>query len=181
MNFWEMVGLISIGVGIISGLSFLIAPFISERAKLKTELASIYLAPFKRWCAECCGEVSEFKKRYIEATDKYSSVQTINDYGELHRVLIKTTEYLPKIEKEKREVAKELWKLADAVDKFWHSFESDRNVYIETETTQDIVEKLPCKQDREKIAEEVRQYTETELKYVCDYTKILAYLKEQSP
>ncbi|HEB35208.1 hypothetical protein LCGC14_0975090 [marine sediment metagenome] len=176
--------------------TYIIGPYISERFKLKTELARIYLAPFRRWCGSLYGEFDEFCRRYLrnnrKCFDYYSNVQIIDDYRMIHEVLEDAPTWVGKIRKEYndgwgklkgkfhkdyKKLYEDLEKLIDIVDKFWHGLEGSYNLRLKDRM--DII-LLPYRK-RKEIAEIICEHIEQDI-YPEIYPKaeiILNYLRKR--
>jgi len=182
-----LISTISFVIGAI--LTYIIGPYISERFKLKTELAKIYLAPFRKWCYEFYGELDEFKRRYLDGSyAKISDLQIIVDYRELHETLRYTSRWIGKIEKEDKNVSDNLWKLMEVVDVFWHGLENRYSK--ELPSTEDVklfevhIKNL-SEAKRRKIAKEICDHLKLS-KQKRTYSKIkilsiLKYLRKKIP
>jgi len=116
-------GIISVIIAAV--LTVCLGPWLREHF----ELRRIYLAPFRKWCSELYGELSEFKDRYIcrsnadtrAVHDSLGRTLVIIDYRELHDRLREAPIYMGKIRKEEAGVAKYLQELMELVDRLWHS------------------------------------------------------------
>ena len=111
--------IISVIVGV------LIAPKINEKFKLR----GIYLAPFRKWCAETYGELDEFYKRYFigEKLGRLPKdyLLLILDYRDLHETLRYAPQWIGKIRKDKKATGEKFWMLMNKVDKSWHRLGQD--------------------------------------------------------
>lgn len=173
-------------IGFIFG--YLIAPWISEKFRLKTELVRVYLLPFKKWCADFYGEVYEFKKRYLEKKSSYddlSSIQIIDDFREMHERMRFAPKWLAKIGKKEtgkkdKEKVKMFWKLLNDIDCFWHNLEDERELpYLKD--TEAIIEKLK-KPTRDKVKEDIIKFikeNQDDLNKKIDV--VLRYTKKEIP
>ena len=117
--------------GIIGG--GLITAFLVPRIRLKFELNRVYLAPFRKWCADFNGELDEFWSRHLSCTVNratYSNVQIIDDWIALHEVVVDGPKWLAKIKKENEKIAIKLDNLLSIVDRVWHESEETYNVRL---------------------------------------------------
>jgi ABC-type Fe3+/spermidine/putrescine transport system ATPase subunit len=130
MNADVTAGLFTL-LGVIIGVvgTVFLAPRIREQFKLR----EIYLAPFRKWCADFYGELDEFYERYLSSSVKrnnYSDVQIIDDWRALHEVVMDGPKWLARVKKEDKEIAKNFRKLLGTIDRYWHKFEEKYNVRL---------------------------------------------------
>jgi len=179
LNFIFIV--LSFIIGIL--FAYLIGPWISERFKLKTELARLYFAPFKKWCADCYGEVYEFQNRYLGkkfCPKKYSGIQIIDDFREIHERIRFLSKWLAKIEKNDNKRVEIFWKFLDKIDCFWHNLE-DRHRLPYLRNTKMIIEKLD-KPTRNRIKEDIIEFiNENRVDLTKEINAILEYTKKEIP
>jgi len=117
-----------ITVCVSAGFSARLGPKIREEFQLR----AIYLAPFRKWCADFHGELDEFWGRYCSYTinrNNYSNIQIIDDWRALHETVQDSPKWLAKIKKEKRdkEVARRLHDLLSTIDRLWHKSEEEHS------------------------------------------------------
>ena len=125
-----VVAIIGLAGIIVGGL---IAAFLVPRVRLNLELDRLYLAPFKKWCADFHGALDEFWSRHISGTvnrTTYSNVQIIDDWRALHEVVVDGPKWLAKIKKENEKIAIKLDNLLSIIDRVWHESEETYNVRL---------------------------------------------------
>ena len=176
-------------IGVVIGgiLAYIVGPYFSERFKLRTELAKVYLVPFRKWCSNFYGELSEFNKRYLKGEYSHvSDLQIIVDYRDLHETLRYAPCWIGKIGKESESTRDNLWNLMEIVDIFWHSLE---NIYSSDLPSRDDVNlfitdiKMLPKDKRQEIAYKIREHIEDKKQNFLDakITSILEYLENKIP
>lgn len=125
-----VVAIIGLAGIIVGGL---IAACLVPRVKLGLELNRVYLAPFRKWCADFHGELDEFWSRYLSCTvnrTTYSNVQIIDDWRALHEAVVDGPKWLAKIKKENEKIAIKLANLLSIIDRVWHKSEETYNVRL---------------------------------------------------
>jgi hypothetical protein len=160
------------------------------------------LAPFRKWCADTCGELLEFYKRYSEEKERRTSYpqkhpslverrwkrphsQThlllIIDFKALHDVLEYAPCWLSKIENDKEEIAEKFWKLISDVDNSWHSLQGKYPVLASSGNFLTLIRNLLNRGDFENIADEIWE-NHVEKNLNCDdFYKIIDFLREKIP
>lgn len=176
------------GIGVGAGFAIIAAIF-TTWISWRLELRRIYLAPFRKWCAESYGELYEFKSRYLEENRDLSEIPDvliILDYRDLHEVLRYAPRWIGKVRKEDEDVANEFIELVKEVDKRWHSLELPSTKDVET------FEKWFLelnKNKRKKTAKRARGHLEEICEHLKDVKKqelqridiILKYLEKRIP
>jgi len=114
--------IVSAMIGLLSGL---IIGFFAERWSHNLELKRVYLAPFKKWCAEFYDELHEFKERYLNSGTQrdISDLQVIDDWRSLHDVSAYASGWLAKVRLEDEALARTLEDLLCTIDESWHKLE----------------------------------------------------------
>ena len=119
-----------IGVTLATLITLFCVPKVREWIKLR----EIYLAPFRKWCGDTCGELLEFYERYKKKPQSppqstsilhhmsecyrrcmedirwkeenpQNHLLLIIDFGELHEVLKKAPKWIAKIKKEEERIS----------------------------------------------------------------------------
>lgn len=137
---WEVITAI---IGLAAGS---LLTLLAQRVRFKFELNRIYLAPFRKWCADFYGELDEFWTRYFSrkiTRTHYSNVQIIDDWRALHEVVKDGPKWLAKVKKEEKEqeeqgkeekgdqkIANKLNDLLNTIDYLWHKAEDKYNVAL---------------------------------------------------
>jgi hypothetical protein len=195
ISFWE--GFLA-GVTIASLITLFLVPKVRELSKLR----EIYIAPFRKWCGDTCGELLEFYKRYSEEKErrapypqkhpslverrwKRSHSQTplllIIDFKALHDVLEHAPRWLSKIENDENEIAEKFWKLISDVDNSWHSLQCKYPVLASSRNFLTLISNLIDQGGFDNIADEIwEDHVEKNLN--CDdFYKIIDFMKGQIP
>lgn len=119
---------------IVTGIIGLIIGVIAQKRHHDLELDRIYLAPFRRWCAEFYDELYEFKRRYLNSKVPcagYSDIQVIDDWRALHDISAYAMAWLAKIQKQDKDLFSQLETLLLKIDKFWHALETRHQFVLE--------------------------------------------------
>lgn len=166
--------------GVIGGAAVLIA----VKRQHSLELDRIYLAPFRKWCAELNDELYEINNRYLTAKAQklgYShipDIQVIDDWRALHDVLAYGMGWLAKIRKEQKN--RDLWRrfegCAGEMDTFWHDLETRYQFVLQGR--KDIIA-LGLTRQRD-VADEI-QRKGPKLLLGIDVDGVISYLEEKIP
>jgi len=127
---WQEITAITGIAGLIGGCLLTLSV---ERIRFKFELNRVYLAPFRKWCADFHGELDEFWTRYLSCTvnrTNYSNVQITDDWRALHEIVVDGPKWLAKIKKEDGKIATKLGDLLGIIDRVWHKSEETYNVRL---------------------------------------------------
>jgi len=167
--------LLGVAIGVV-GTVFL-APKIREKFKLR----EIYLAPFRKWCADFYGELDEFWGKYLSCTanrTNYSNVEIIDDWRALHEVVMDGPKWLAKIKTEDETIANKLDNLLRIIDHIWHESEEEYNVRLRDRF--DIISL--GKVIRERMADHLWGAKDKSKKNILeDREAITPYLRKQIP
>ena len=169
---------------IAGGILTLLGALLVEKIRFKFLLNRIYLAPFRKWCANIYGEFDEFWSRYLSGTTNrrdFSSVQIIDDWLALHEEIIQAPKWLAKVKKEKPKVGQKFDNLLSTIDCFWHKYEEEYNIKLKDRF--DIID--IDKHIRRLMADNLWQKGRGILKRTPiskkDKEEILSYLKKRIP
>lgn len=173
--------LIGIGIG---GAVGVIVGVIVEKRRHNLELRRVYLAPFRKWCAELYDELYEVNNRYLtrQAQQRgYSHIphiQVIDDWRALHDVLAYGMGWLAKIRKEQKN--KDLWRQFEdgiaEMDRYWHDLETTYQFVLQGR--KDIIALGLTRQCD--VADEIRRKAPKPLLGI-DVDGVLSYLEEKIP
>lgn len=171
----------------------LLGPWVKEKFVVREQ----YVVPFKKWCGELYGELTEFKSRYAMEKDgnfvfsqtEISDVLIILDFRSLHEALIDAPKWIGKIEKDegKESVAcKNLRDLIDMVEKGWHALENEHgNELPSAESTKKFNEGIKGLENdkRNAIATQIRTHLKEKRTYYTGdkFERISDYLHKQVP
>lgn len=171
--------------GIIGLIGGIIIGLVTAKRQHDLELDRIYLAPFRKWCAELYDELYEINKRYLtEKAQKrgYShipDIQVIDDWRALHDVLAYGMGWLAKIRKERKK-DKELWRRFEdrtaKMDIFWHYLETRCQFVLQGR--KDIIG-LGLTRQRD-VADRIRR-TAPKLLLRINVDGVLSYLEKKIP
>lgn len=170
-----IVAITALMTAIIGGFS----GFYIERWRNNRELDRVYLAPFRKWCAEFYDELRECTERYLVSQipcGQYSKIQVIDDWRALHDISTYGRGWLAKIRKENKEVAKKLEELLTRTDEFWHRLETNYQFVLENRI--DIV-RLGVQRQND-IAREICNQV-TSLLQRQKVNEVLEYLEKKIP
>lgn len=119
-----ITGLIAGAIGFISGRD-------TARRQHDLELDRIYLAPFRKWCAEFYDELYEMCGRYPAGQEQstahrdISDIQIIDDWRALHDTAAYAMGWLVRIRSKDKSLCGQLETLIRDIDKFWHRLENE--------------------------------------------------------
>lgn len=179
-----MTGLRDLLIGAIGAVIGGAIVLIAVKWRHSLELDRVYLAPFRKWCAELYDELYELNNRYL--TDKaqkrgYSRIphiQVIDDWRALHDVLAYGMGWLAKIRKEQKN--KELWRRfedrAAKMDTFWHYLETRYQFVLQDR--KDIIGLGPTRQ--RDVADKIRRAA-PKLLLAIDVDEVIRYLEQKIP
>jgi len=176
MNEQVTSGIIGLIAGVIIGL-------VTARLQHNLELDRIYLAPFRKWCADFYDELYEFERRYLDSqaqSTKYSNIQVIDDWRSLHDILAYATGWLARIQKEDKKLYCQLETLVREIDEFWHGLETQHQFVLRDR--KDIIGLGLVKQN--KIANALdnkRIYLLQTKEHKNSIDKVLKYLRKKIP
>ena len=128
-------GMSPIGIAVITAVIAGVIGFISGRDTARRqhdlELDRIYLAPFRKWCAEFYDELYEIRGRYLAGQEQSTvhpnipDIQVIDDWRALHDTAAYAMRWLVIIRSKDTGLGRQFETLIRKMDEFWHGLEND--------------------------------------------------------
>lgn len=190
--FEDFSPIITLVIGTVSGI--FLNHFVSPKIKEKYLLREKYLVPFKEWCNELYGELTEFESMILKEIDenkdsnvkRISNLQIILDYWSLHHAFIGGEKYFYKIsvKSKKDNVYGKLRELVNEIEIFWHNLEDKYSLQIASVSTAkefNAALKKVEKEKRDLIAQEIVQHIKEKNHVYKSIHDIKKYLKKEIP